>query len=104
MLIVGMTSPISNVRASVVQIWRRRNRRPSALASISTGWALDPAAWRRLLASLNPGHILVETSAGLVTTFSVEPAEHGARHIDTVIDAVSQLRAPGQWLKGPSKP
>jgi hypothetical protein len=38
------------------------------------------------------GHILVETSAGLVTTFSVEPAEHGARHIDTVIDAVSQLR------------
>jgi uncharacterized protein YndB with AHSA1/START domain len=34
-----------------------------------------------------PGHVLVETARGLVTTFTVEPAERGARiRFETVID------------------
>ena len=61
-------------------------------AGTEVSWALDLGGRRRTIAATIsepvPGHVLVETAADLVTTFTVEPAGRGARvRFETVLDA-----------------
>lgn len=61
-------------------------------AGTEVSWVMDLGGRRRTIAATisepDPGHILVETAAGLVTTFTVEPVGRRARvRFETVIDA-----------------